>query len=276
MQISLFDYIDYHSYMNVWFKSRQTGDSSFTYQTMANDLGMQSKSYLYSIFNSKKFLSLKSAKRIMPLFTFSAKEQEYFTLLVLLKKSKQGDERIELMEKIDGMLTPGTLKIERQKYTYLKDWYHPVIREIITSRKFNGDYGAIARSIIPAISTRQAKESVTLLQNLNLIQPSPNGYIVTDTVITAQDDTEVSAIRRHQKALINIASLGLDTFPSHQRQIFGFTAGVSESGYEKLQEIINRCKGEVVELLQNEKNIDKVCQLNVQLFPLTKDLTNKK
>ena len=55
-------------------------------------------------------------------------------------------------------------------YEYFSNWYHPVIRELVTMRDFNGDSKSLARMIRPPITVKQAQESVKLLLKLGLIE----------------------------------------------------------------------------------------------------------
>jgi chemotaxis signal transduction protein len=49
----------------------------------------------------------------------------------------------------------------------LEKWYNPIIRELAVAMRWNEDYSLLAKAVVPAIKTSEARESVALLLRLD-------------------------------------------------------------------------------------------------------------
>ena len=63
-----------------------------------------------------------------------------------------------------------------------------------------------------------------------------------------------------------------DTLPISERHFSGITMGMTAESYEKVVEELAECRKRIVSIVSADKNVEKVCRLNMQLFPLTEDL----
>ena len=64
----------------------------------------------------------------------------------------------------------------------------------------------------------------------------------------------------------------LDKLPISERHFSGITMGVTAESYGKVVKEIAEFRKRVVSLVADEKNPEKICRLNVQLFPLTEKI----
>ena len=52
--------------------------------------------------------------------------------------------------------------------------------------------------------------------------------------------------------------------------------GMTAESYEKVIEELTECRKRIVSIVSADKNVEKVCRLNMQLFPLSEDLNRSK
>ena len=64
----------------------------------------------------------------------------------------------------------------------------------------------------------------------------------------------------------------LDRLPISERHFSGITMGVTEQSYAKVVEELAECRRRIVEIVSKDKDLEKVCRLNMQFFPLTENL----
>jgi len=48
--------------------------------------------------------------------------------------------------------------------------------------------------------------------------------------------------------------------------------GVTAESYEKVIQELAACRKRIVEIVSADKNMEKICRLNMQLFPLTEKI----
>jgi uncharacterized protein (TIGR02147 family) len=48
--------------------------------------------------------------------------------------------------------------------------------------------------------------------------------------------------------------------------------GVSRESYERIVKVLDECRRQIIAIAADDKNIDQVYRLNLQLFPLTKNV----
>ena len=64
----------------------------------------------------------------------------------------------------------------------------------------------------------------------------------------------------------------LEKLPISERHFSGITMGITAESYKKVVEELAECRKRIVSIVSADKNIEKVCRLNMQLFPLTENL----
>jgi uncharacterized protein (TIGR02147 family) len=70
---------------------------------------------------------------------------------------------------------------------------------------------------------------------------------------------------------LKLASNALEQVSTPRRDISTLTAGVSEEGFNIIKKEIQLFRKRLVQLIDEDKNQDRVYQINFQLFPLTKE-----
>jgi uncharacterized protein (TIGR02147 family) len=146
------------------------------------------------------------------------------------------------------------------------------VRELLAFYKFNGDYKELAKSVDPPISPSQAKKAITLLERLRLIKKGPDGfYSQTDNLISTGYDAKTVAINNFQLSTLDLAKESIDRFPKQERDISTLTLSFSGPLYHTLSEKLKNFRRELLELVKNDPNpVDRVYQINFQIFPLSK------
>jgi uncharacterized protein (TIGR02147 family) len=66
-----------------------------------------------------------------------------------------------------------------------------------------------------------------------------------------------------------------DELPISERFFSGLTMGVTEKSYNKVIEELKECRRKIFTAVSAEDEAEKVCRLNIQLFPLTKNINKR-
>ncbi len=275
MDITIFNYLDYHEFLRDWFGQAKKQCIGVTYQSLADSADIGSKSYLCRVFTGKGKLSHKSAVKIIRLLNLKGDEIIYFNHLISLKHAKSDTEKNSAIKSIDELINPEALELERKKFVYFKDWYHPVIRELVCTTEFNENFQKLGRMIVPNITAGEAHASVRLLMKLNLIEKREQQYTQTGKVLTAEHENDFVALRNYQKQMFDMGLKAMSTFKPSERSIITMTAGVSHIGYQEITDAIQEFQETITDILQRQQEVERACQLNIQLFPLSKDISKR-
>ena len=60
--------------------------------------------------------------------------------------------------------------------------------------------------------------------------------------------------------------------PVNERNFSGVTMGLSRESYNKIETVLDECRQKIISIAAEDKNIEQVYRLNLQLFPLTKNV----
>ena len=60
--------------------------------------------------------------------------------------------------------------------------------------------------------------------------------------------------------------------PTSERNFSGVTMGVSKETYDRIVNLLDEFRSKVIAIAAEDKNIEQVYRLNLQLFPLTRNI----
>lgn len=270
---SVFEYIDYRHYLSDFYSEHKKVKKYFSYRYFSSKAGVKSPVFLKLIIEGKRNLTQPMIEKFSTALGLKEKEAVYFNHLVLFNQGKTSLEKQEhylVLKSMAGLIKEHV--IESDYYDYYDKWYTSVIRELICQRDFKENYDKIAAAVYPKITPTQAKSAVELLVKLGMIRKKRDGtYAQTEKAITSGSSVTSIAIRNFNRQMAQLAEKSLDSVPVSRRHISGITMGISEEGYHILESEIEAFKERVVNIINADEIADKVYQLNIQLFPTSKE-----
>lgn len=267
----VFNYLDYSEYLKDTFDYHKSLNRSFSLQYVANKMGLTSKTTLHRILNrQRKKMPVNLMSKLCDFFQLTAQERNYFVALVGFTESSKADDKDMFYRQMLRIFKPEEKhQLRHFQYDYFKEWYVPVIREIITMIPFSGDYDELARLVKPPIRKSQAQEAVELLVKLDMIQKQGNHYFQKDVSVPTLPEIRNLAMINHQIQHLSIVEKAINQ-NSEQLKTMASTFSVND---ECLREIVRRISDFHVELLdimsQYDNKMDRVYQFNMQLYPLS-------
>ena len=276
MKIVIYDYLDYQAYLQDWYKWKKEKKKTFSYQKISEIAGFQSRSYAQRVITGTVNLSPKSAPVFSIIIGHNEEEAEYFKYLVAYRNSKQDKEKFRALRKIQQKSNKYNLTLEAKRFEYFNTWYHPVIRELVTTVEFDNDFQKLGRMLNPTISAKNAHASVDLLVELGLIKKMGKKYAVEQNVITAQQQSDFLALRNYQQQLIRLGAEAIDRFDAEDRNIVTITAGVSLGNKDRINKLVSEFTNQLIDVFNEEQEVETTIQLNMQSFPLSVELKSSK
>lgn len=269
--ISVFNYTDFRKYLSDLFAEKKAADKSFTYRHIARVAEFKSAGFFSQVLKGTTKLSDSMVQRIAAAFDLPKREAKYFEWMVRYNQSTSHDEKKVFFQHMTGFKKARVKIIDPQSYDYYAKWYYAAIRALIHYIPFDGtDTLALSRMVVPAISAAEAKKAVSVLDSLGFIAKAENGfYKLTNKHITTGLETESVVINNFVINTLDIAKDAFYRFPKNTRNFSALTLSISPQGYDKIVEQCIEFRKKIVDIVKEDSGIDRVYQVNLQVFPLT-------
>jgi uncharacterized protein (TIGR02147 family) len=268
---SIFDFDDYHLFFRAWCGAKKAAWPGFSYQWLANKSAFKSRSYLRLVGMGEKDLSASAAVRLSKAMDLDVRQAAYFEALVSWNNASEATEKAHFREKLLAVVPsmPRTI-LPVQLYGLFTEWYINPVWELVTTIPFGGNYELLAAKLDPVITGKQAQAAVELLLSLGLIKQNGAGFAQTHNSLHTQDEIFSRAVKDYQIATMDRAKESLGRHSRELRHISTLTLGLNEDMFSKLLDKIQEFRREVGDLVQTVPSTDRVYQLNLQFFPLTR------
>jgi hypothetical protein, TIGR02147 len=270
----IFEYLDYRGFLKDYYNAKKEANPAFSLRVFSDKIGFKAKDFISRVMNGDKNLSSQSIPKVASGLRLGKHETEFFVALVKFNQAETTEERNGAFEEMQAVLKVVRFAEKQHllghtQYMVYSHWRHLTIRSLIGMYGFDGDYETLARRVHPRITAEEAKKSVKLLEDCQLINKNKNGkYELTESAITTGDRTSKLALRGFHQQCLKLAADSIDRDPPGKRHISGLTLGISQEGYERIVERINAFRKEIALIAEEDKNSDKVFQLQFALFPV--------
>jgi uncharacterized protein (TIGR02147 family) len=195
-------------------------------------------------------------------------------LLVQYENAKNDQQKKKCFEEIHQITSAHKVKLlGSESYAFYESWLHPVIRELAPAMP-----GAkpleMAKSIRIPVTAAEVSDSLNFLVKNNFLTVDENGnYHQSDKLIsTGRLDFVSIPVHSLIRQMGEFALQAFDDLPISERFFSGLTMGMTEKSFSKVMEELKECRRKIFAIVSAEEEVEKICRLNVQLFPLTKTI----
>ena len=270
----VFEYLDYREFLKDYYNSKKEANPAFSLRVFSDKIGFKAKDFISRVMSGSKNLSNQSISKVAAGLRLGKHETEFFVGLVKFNQAETTEDRNTAFEEMQAALKVARFAEKQHvlghaQYMVYSHWRHLTVRSLIGMFGFNGDYEALAKQVRPHITAEEAKKSVQLLEECELIKKDKSGkYVLTENSITTGDRTSKLALRGYHQHCLKLAADSIDRDPPGSCHISGLTLGISQEGYERIVERINAFRKEIALIAEEDQNSDKVFQLEFAMFPV--------
>lgn len=265
------EYQDYRQFLKETFERRKANSTRYSYRQFARDLGFGASNYLHLIIHGRRNLSEDSVRKICQSFSWTVQEKEFFRALVRWNQCEDPKEGQKLEAKLNTLLKKRPALIDRDRYHYFSQWYLPVIREIVSFKKFVSNLGWISRKLRFKLDESTVLEALKTLERLNMIERIPNGWRQKEEHLSTESEVPSRMVFNYHRKMLELSQKALE-FPSECRDFSAMTISFSKRQFQWLKKRLSEFREEIQQELQNSQEpITEVAQLNMQFFSLTKE-----
>lgn len=125
-------------------------------------------------------------------------------------------------------------------------------------------------------SAQQIEKSLNQLAQAELIAPKGDFYTLTYENVTTTNDVPSQAIRKFHKQFLKLAERALDKVPIDQRDISSITMCADPAKMAQVKKLIWEFRARINSIMEEKTKNNSLYQLNIQLFPISQNLEQKK
>lgn len=266
----IFGFLDYREYLKALYEARREASSIFSYRFMAQRLDVDA-GQLSRILQGKLHLPQRALAATIQLCRLEGREAAYFEELMRRARAKTPEEAARSQERLDALKVPAAGEVEAGQSDYYARWHHSVVRALASLEAMPQDSDTIARSCRPALTGREAAESLDLLENLGLLRRDDSGRLVpSEPHIAPHPSVSPELLRQWHSQAMSQARASLEQTPPSERDMSTMTVAVNASDLAKVREWIADLRRQVRALAANTATPDRVFQVNVQWFPVAR------
>ncbi|NLD93465.1 MAG: TIGR02147 family protein [Fibrobacter sp.] len=264
--------------MSDYYKWHKKNTYGFSYRLMAGTLGFTSPNFLKLVIDGERNLGKESLEKITQGIGLNKLEAEYFSYLVFFDQARDTVGKNYYYGLLASLRSKSIItKVAPEQFEYLHQWYHPTVRELVAGKNEPLDYQQLSKSLYAKVSVSQIKRSISLLLRLNLIRLNDNNvYELVDPLLNTGNEFKNFAVRNYHKQILSIAQSLIPVVQPQYRENSHDTLKLSQKGFQKIKKRIQEFRQELLQLASEDRNVDGVYHVNIQLYPITKNGENEK
>jgi uncharacterized protein (TIGR02147 family) len=270
-KVNIFKFNDYREVLIALIGQRKKNRQAFSYRWFSQRAGLTSPNFLNLVVKGQRHLSPDSIEKVIEIFGLNKEEGDFFRNLVHFNKAKTLSEK----EHFAALLVRSRkfqdeYPLSRDQFEYYSDWYNIPVREALNLKSPPQSDEEISQCLQPAISLSEARESLEKLLTLGLVEKVDHKYKPKqESVSTGHKFSSYGVVQYHKK-MMTLATEALDRFPSAEREISSVTIGMSEETFSKIKKEIEDFRSRLMAIAEEDRDKERIYQMNFQLFPLSK------
>jgi uncharacterized protein (TIGR02147 family) len=275
----IYHYIDYRAYLKDCFDERKKKNRNFSHQYFARKAGIKSTGFVLHVIKGERNLTRPVMLKIARAIGLNSKQTQYFEDIVFFDQARSQSEKDYYFGRITEKRNKIKVKtLDDRQYEFYSAWYHSVIRELITMAKTNQETQLLSKLLVPPVSAKQVRKSLNLQKELGILKKKQSGgYVQTAPFISGGGPVRNVAVINFQKAMLKHAIEAWDRFENREISMNTVTFCMSEDLLERVKQEIRDFKKKLFQIIGEEKKKpERVFQLNLNLFPVTKPVKGSK
>lgn len=272
---SIYDYTGYRAFLRDRFAEMKRKNPLFSYRSFNRLAGVKSSGFLKLVIDGKRNLADKGIRMIAQGFRLSEPERRYFECLVKFNQAATSAEKNRWFRELtQNKRFLAAKPVTAAQFSLFSHWYYVAILELIRVPS-DGPKGLewIQARIHPEIGLRDLKKAIADLTALDLIEEDPReGLRRKEFMLTTPDEVKSLSVTNFHVQMSELAARTVLREKVHDREFSALTVVMSEDGFQKAKEEIQKFRKKLHSLLEQEDGRPKnfVGHINLQLFKLSK------
>jgi len=213
---------------------------------------------------------------IAPLATelgLTARDTEYLQRLVEFGKATTTEKTRVAYERLLDLKYAKPEVLGHSQYAFYRDWRCTAILGLLHLDGVRGTEAEIADTLEPRSTPAEVRRILELLHGLGMVEPLRGGrWRAGKSLLSTGEKWKDLAVRTFQKETLHLAERALDQIAPDERDITTATVTLGRDDLAKVREMAREFRRAVLALATGSSSPERVYQLNLQLFPLSRPL----
>lgn len=268
--VNIFAYRDYRAFLRDWWLAMKAQRRPVSFRAFSQRAGFTSPNVLKLVMDGARNLTDDSTTKFITGLRLNKQEAEFFRNLVAFTQADAHDEKNAAYQRMLQSRTVAAVKpLERSQYTYYAQWYHPVVRELVTHPRCDGTPQWIARHVRPNISVAQAEQALITLAQLGMIREVDGRWEQAETLVSTGPEVASMLVMNYHQDLLRVAGAALTHVPAAERDMSAMVLGIARDKWPVVKKRIQEFRREILKLVADDRSAEVVLQLNLQCFPVS-------
>lgn len=268
----IFQYLNYRLYLQDFCDHLASLDKAFSLRSFSTRISpsLAGSGLLSAILKGKRNLSATLRPRVAKVLGLKEREQRYFEFLVQFNQAKGMEEKNRHFVELSQFRNSRAKIVNEGQYKFYSKWYYPVVWNYFSLENRLSAPAEIGKRIYPALTAAQVEEAIRLLLSLKLLKKMANGYAVAEPHLATEKEFRGLIAKQYNQHFINMAYNMLEAARPEHRQYNTLIFSISEAGFGAVKERIISFQEELKDIIDRDKDSDRIYTLSMQLYPNTK------
>jgi uncharacterized protein (TIGR02147 family) len=273
MMKPIIEYTDFRKFMRDFYEERKRC-SAFSWREFSKIAGFSSPSYMKVVCDGNSKLSRIGVERTGAAMGLAGFEMDYFRAMVKFGQADVESKKVAAYEEMLSIAKVYKVRVlEGDLFEFYDTWRNPVLRELAPLMP-GATPGELAKMCYPEVSAQEVQESLAFLTKAGLLKKTEGKLVQSETSVKGSNDATRLAMRGMHRMMSQLATPALE-LPVEERNFSGVTIGLSRESYSKIENLLDEFRRKIIAVAAEEKNVEQVYRLNLQLFPLTKNVKER-
>ena len=267
----IIEYSDFRQFLLDYYEEHKRS-SAFSWREFSKIAGFTSSSYMKVVCDGKSKLSKIGVERVAAAMGLTGFELDYFRAMVKFGQATNEETKKAAYRDMLAIAKVHKVRVlEGDLFAYYDTWRNPMMRELAPLMP-GATPGEMAKMCYTETTAQEVRESLDFLTRTGLLKKEKDGrFAQSETSVSGTPDATRLALRGMHRQMAQLAAPALE-LPTSERNFSGVTMGVSKDTYDRIVGLIDEFRSKVIAIAAEDKNIEQVYRLNLQLFPLTKSI----
>lgn len=272
----IYGYTNYRKFLVDWLETRQRLDRKFNRSELHRRLGLpNTRSYLSDVLAGKD-ITPTFLDRFAVALELAPDETRFFRVLVRFNQATAPEERELAFDQLVSLNRTPRAVLDPRHYRYYRNWWNGAVRALLAIHDVGDEPRKLANLVSPAITEAQAKESLALLRDLELVAKNEYGcWKPTQHTLTTGEGARGELVRQLQVQQLGLVQAAVIKPGAAGQVVATNTISVSESGLEMIRKRLERFRSEVRSIVhKDDKPASRVHLVSLAIVPLTREVAN--
>ncbi|WP_413576126.1 TIGR02147 family protein [Bdellovibrio sp. HCB290] len=265
------DYLSVSYYLHDLYQYRKATEEQFSYESWAQELGFQHRSFLRQVVIGRRALTEKTARQICERLFFTPSEQEHFMILAHYSKSRSAREREAFGKRLIQLLEQNYYQTEIEAYEeFVSSPLFPRLQVLLALGEEPKTPEAMTRFL--NADPLQVAKGLMILTKLGLATSSDAGYKATVGNFKVPSNLGSNSLLEYHKESLQEA-ITARSLPHHLRRYKSMILAMSQEEFELfLKNMDGFVKEQLHKFDTTKADGRRLFQVNMNLFSVSEEL----